>query len=245
MLYPIILAKVFGNQQMSKIIYDVIQRFEVENGVPRLVSTNIQVIQGGEDLLSLAISLLTQMGFYENFEEKRTSQYVGYRLKNPGKGAKRYQLVLAQRKEGLCVSINREVVFPNSLSFIYLTLLEDGEDLIDNFIGQIWVLPSKKNIFLDSLIPQLWEHLPIPEQIVGEIFLNKVEMDSSSTFFVVANSEVIPENEFQINAISDSQSYLILQQDKLFIYADQTCISSKEVLEEFIIHFGKILMEQK
>ncbi|BAZ48151.1 hypothetical protein NIES4103_07570 [Nostoc sp. NIES-4103] len=93
---------------MSKIIYDVIQRFEVENGVPRLVSTNIQVIQGGEDLLSLATSLLTQMGFYDKFEENKTSQYIGYRLKNPGKGAKRYQLVLAQRKEVLCISIPKD-----------------------------------------------------------------------------------------------------------------------------------------
>ena len=39
---------------MSKTIYDVIQRFEVEKGVPRLISTNIQVIEGGEDLMSLA-----------------------------------------------------------------------------------------------------------------------------------------------------------------------------------------------
>jgi hypothetical protein len=89
---------------MSKIIYDIIQRFEVENGVPRLVSTNIQVIEGGEDLLSLAIGILEKAGFYEKFEEKRTSQYIGYRLKNPGKGAKRYQLVLAQRKDGLYIS---------------------------------------------------------------------------------------------------------------------------------------------
>ena len=81
----------FWKKAMSKIIYDVIQRFEVENGVPRLVSTNIQVIEGGEDLLSLAISLLTKLGFYDKFEEKRTSQYIGYRIKNPGKGSKRYQ----------------------------------------------------------------------------------------------------------------------------------------------------------
>ena len=100
---------------MSKIIYDVIQRFEVENGVPRLVSTNIQVIQGGEDLLSLAISLLTQMGFYEKFEEKRTSQYIGYRLKNPGKGDKRYQLVLSERKETLYISITKNILEQESL----------------------------------------------------------------------------------------------------------------------------------
>ena len=107
---------------MSKIIYDVIQRFEVENGVPRLVSTNIQVIEGGEDLLSLAIRLLTKLGFYEKFDENRTSQYIGYRLKNPGKGAKRYQLVLAQRKEGLCISISQDVLKSEILNLVYLTV---------------------------------------------------------------------------------------------------------------------------
>ncbi len=85
---------------MSKIVYDVIQRFEVENGVPRLVSTNIQVIQGGEDLMSLATNLLNQLGFNEKFKVSQASQYLGYRLKNPAKGAKRYQLDLAQPKEG-------------------------------------------------------------------------------------------------------------------------------------------------
>ncbi|MBK1990089.1 hypothetical protein A0J48_021595 [Sphaerospermopsis aphanizomenoides BCCUSP55] len=100
---------------MSKIIYDVIQRFEVENGVPRLVSTNIQVIEGGEDLLSLAISMLAKLGFYEKFEEKRTSQYIGYRLKNPGKGAKRYQLVLSQRQDSLYISIPQILIYPHLL----------------------------------------------------------------------------------------------------------------------------------
>ncbi len=47
---------------MSKTIYDVIQRFEVEKGVPRLISTNIQVIEGGEDLMSLAANLLEEAG---------------------------------------------------------------------------------------------------------------------------------------------------------------------------------------
>ena len=138
---------------MSKIIYDVIQRFEVENGVPRLVSTNIQVIEGGEDLLSLAISMLTKLGFYEKFEENRTSQYIGYRLKNPGKGAKRYQLVLAQRKEGLCISIPKDVFQPEILEI---------------------------NCWSDCIFPYMW----------------------------------------------------------------QLCINSSEVLEEFINHFAKILMEK-
>lgn len=114
---------------MSKIIYDVIQRFEVEDGVPRLISTTIQVIEGGEDLMSSASTLLKQMGFYDKFDEKRTSQYIGYRLKNPRKGDKRYQLVLAQRKEGLCISI----AILNQLQKFWASLILINWVLIQSF----------------------------------------------------------------------------------------------------------------
>jgi hypothetical protein len=130
---------------MSKIIYDIIQRFEVENGVPRLVSTNIQVIEGGEDLLSLAISMLTKLGFYEKFEENRTSQYTGYRLKNPGKGTKRYQLVLAQRKEGLCISISKDILRENILS------LDDVNVICEN----VAVSNKNENVTMVTVNPNL------------------------------------------------------------------------------------------
>lgn len=226
---------------MSKIIYDVIQRFEVENGVPRLVSTNIQVIQGGEDLLSLAIGMLTQMGFYEKFEEKRASQYIGYRLKNPGKGTKRYQLVFAQRKEDLCISIPQAVLEPYILTFNYNEFI-DNESCIFT-IGRILVIPSRKDIFLESLIPQLWEILQVTEKISGDVELNKSVYDGYD-HFVVPDSEIIPKTEFQIETISDNKSYLILSEDKLFSYTWQVCINSREVLEAFIPEVAKILMEQ-
>lgn len=93
---------------MSKIIYDVIQRFEVVDDVPRLISTNIQVIEGGDDLMSVAIDLLKAEGFYNNYEEVVTAQYTGYRLKNKHK-RKRYFLVLSRRKDGLSISIPKEL----------------------------------------------------------------------------------------------------------------------------------------
>ena len=229
---------------MSKIIYDLIQRFEVENGVPRLVSSNIQVIQGGEDLMSLATSLLAQLGFDQIFEKKQASQYVGYRLKNPEKGAKSYQIVLAQRKEELCISIPQEVLESNILQLKYWWHVKEADEVGSLTVGRIWVLPSKKNVFLDSLPPQYWELIQAEEKTVGEVFLNQAESDGYNSF-VVPDSQVIPRNEFRIEAISDNSSYLILREDKLFPYTRQVSINSSEVLEEFIVHFAKILMEQQ
>ena len=256
---------------MSKIIYDVIQRFEVENGVPRLVSTNIQVIEGGEDLLSLAIRLLTKLGFYEKFDENRTSQYIGYRLKNPGKGAKRYQLVLAQRKEGLCISISQDVLKSEILNLDYLT--EDMETRRDEFgkdmykyhttirSSRFWILPNKKDIFLEAMqyyypnilngevkgnfclnlnVNFLWT-----ESVYGEVLpmkpegfeLEKLE-EISSYINLCPQDNILPEE------INSYNSYLIFYQDKLFPYMSQVCITSSELLEEFINHFAKILMER-
>ncbi|MEH2238996.1 hypothetical protein [Nostoc sp.] len=234
---------------MSKIIYDVIQRFEVENGVPRLISTNIQVIEGGEDLMSLAISMLEKLGFYDKFEENRTSQYIGYRLKNPGKGAKRYQLVLAQRKEGLCISIPKNVLQPDILE---LTCETEG-DLIDcgdhfehyttNILGTFWVLPSKEDIFLKAM----QSHYPkiLNGEIRGRFSLNSyysyVDHEGTSWGDIISMSP----KEFKIEELGSINSYLVIEEDKLFPYTWQVCISSREVLEEFFGCFAKILMEKQ
>lgn len=223
---------------MSKIIYDVIQRFEVENGVPRLVSTNIQVIQGGEDLLSLTISLLTQMGFYEKFEEKRTSQYVGYRLKNRAKGDKRYQLVLAQRKEGLCVSVPKNILQSHILEleyYAFASFINDfcSEDYEWITIGSFWVIPSKKSIFLKTF------NCP-------EVSLNN---QTKGRFCFHYPSDSILEQEypyhFNKTTLAEETSYLILEEDKLFPYTLQAYTDSASALREFITFFAKIIMEQQ
>ncbi|MFB2917716.1 hypothetical protein [Aerosakkonema funiforme] len=220
---------------MSKIIYDVIQRFEVENGVPRLVSTNIQVIQGGEDLLSLAIDMLTQMGFYEKFEEKRTSQYIGYRLKNAGKGEKRYQLVLAQRKDVLYISIPQNILQPHLLELTYYSftpypeLYPEPRDYYAMItIGKFWVLPSKTDIFLNSIN---YPHLELKGNIKGTFYLG-VDDDG--------RNELPP--GFSPNNLSAPNSYIIFDEDKLFPYTCQTSINSILILKEFIDYFGNILM---
>jgi len=231
---------------MFKVVYDVIQRFEVENGVPRLVSTNISVIEGGEDLMSLATRLLQQLGFEEKFKLSRASQYIGYRLKNPGKGAKRYQLVLTQRKEELCISIPRDVLHEHVLQLGYWIPFPEGIGHRFDPVGIIWVLPSKKDIFLDLIAPQYWDILQVEGKTVGEIELNKYATVMPGLFYcVIPNSEIIPRNEVRIEALSDNSSYLILTEDKLFPYTWQVCISSREVLEEFLSYFAKILIENQ
>lgn len=228
---------------MSKVVFDLIQRFEVENGIPHLVATSIQIIQGGEDLMSLAISRLAQLGFDQTFEEKRASQYVGYRLKNPGKGAKRYQLVLAQRKEGLCISIPHKALEPDLLQLSYWMYIEEVDEVGLQTAGKIWVLPSKKAVFLKSLDPKYWSLLE-EDKTVGPFYLNKYRSDGWSNS-VVPDSEIIPRNEFRVDTISDSDSYLVFSEDKLFPYTWQVSINSSEVLEEFIDYFAKILMENQ
>lgn len=231
---------------MAKIIYDVIQRFEVENGVPRLLSTNIQVIQGGEDLMSLATTMLAKLGFYDKFEENRTSQYIGYKLKNPKKGAKRYQLVIAPRKEGLCISISQDVLMPNILCLKYSNFWKEAPDII---LGRLWILPSKEDRFWEAMQSRYPNLLELG-QTTGDLILNlrdKVEFYADiypniniATYFNYIN---FPE-EFDISNLEISDYYLAINDDKLFPYAGQVCISSSELLEEFISYFAKILLEQ-
>ncbi|MEG4021382.1 hypothetical protein [Microcoleus sp. S13C4] len=243
---------------MSKIIYDVIQRFEIENGVPRLISTNIQVIEGGEDLMSLATSLLKQLGFYDKFEEKRTSQYIGYRVKELWKADKRYQVVFQERKDSLFISIPQDILDEHILSFNYWT--EEGvtPELIT--AGAVWVLPSKKELFLNSIDPRFTTI--IEGKIRGNFYINEIAKE-----YLLINSHVrrigernvyvkahykrtsppkVPpktSEKFFIETLSNRDSYVILSEDKLFPYAWQVSISSSEVLEEFVGHFAKIIME--
>ncbi|MTJ10743.1 hypothetical protein FJR04_24240 [Anabaena sp. UHCC 0204] len=260
---------------MSKIIYDVIQRFEVENGVPRLVSTNIQVIEGGEDLLSLAISLLTKLGFYDKFEEKRTSQYIGYRVNNAGKGAKRYQLVLSQRKEELCISIPQEILEPYLLKLNFSTYFFTKIPEIKNpakmscaISTNYWIIPSKKNVFikLTKEYQQIFQgqYFGEFEMLLDHGIINSEHQD----FYIdnkISNFKLEKINNNDINSFDKLQEYFnnhpLLKdldtskcclkiglkdesKDKLFPYTLQVCINSTEVLEEFIHHFAKILMEK-
>jgi hypothetical protein len=82
---------------MTKIVYDLVQRFEVIDGVPTLLSSNIQIIEGGDNLLSIAQEWLIKNTDLLAFNKQ---QYIGYKTK----GDKRYQLVLSPRTDFLQVS---------------------------------------------------------------------------------------------------------------------------------------------
>jgi len=219
---------------MAKVIFDLIQRFEVENGVPRLVSTNIQVIEGGEDLMSLATSMLVQLGFYDKFEENRTSQYIGYKLKNRRKGFKRYQLVLTPRKEGLCISISQDILKPEILEIDFYSFVGNWKDTDYEMIvlGIFWVLPSQRDIFLKTF--------KYPE-------IEKLHNQTKGSFWLSPTPGNLLEDyppHFSKKQLAKENSYVILEEDSLFPYMWQTTVDSLDVLKEFLSHFAKILMEQ-
>ncbi len=221
---------------MSKVIFDLIQRFEVENGIPRLVSSNIQVIEGGEDLMSLATSLLVQLGFYDKFEEKRTSQYVGYRLKNPAKGDKRYQLVLAQRKECLDISIPRIVLQPYLLEFSNF-IESPYENEYHKDVNFFWVRSSKEDIFLE-ISNKSGYGIILDGQLAGYF-----DLDTFFPNYPIAHSE--RENAQYFQNLTNSNCCLKMKYDKLFPYTLQASVSSSEELKEFIKYFANILMNQQ
>ncbi|MEH1894236.1 MAG: hypothetical protein V7K94_02765 [Nostoc sp.] len=236
---------------MSKIIYDVIQRFEVENGVPRLISTNIQVIEGGEDLMSLATSLLDKLGFYDKFEEKRTSQYIGYRLKNPGKGAKRYQLVLAQRQDNLCISIPKTILKQHIININIADARNEAIDVVEdqtwkylNGLGInskfVWVRPGMTFAFR-----QLVQHYKIsidrlPQQYSED---DNEEFSFSLMDNIDGNHQGNNLYEFE-NLLRKYKMALYLYEDRLFPYTGQFSVVSNELLEEVVTYFVKIIIEK-
>ncbi|MDP8966292.1 MAG: hypothetical protein M3O33_20370 [Cyanobacteriota bacterium] len=232
---------------MAKVIFDLIQRFEVENGVPRLVSTNIQVIEGGQDLMSLATNLLAQLGFYDKFEENRTSQYIGYKLKNPRKGSKRYQLVLAPRKEGLCISISKPIAQPHILELKCYTLCgftDDGDDDFDtNILGIFWILPSQEDVFL-TIMQNRYPDI-LKGETTGSFYLNcdTGYFDDNGIF----GGEMVSMSpkDFKIENLGLSNTYIAFTEDKLFPYMLQGCVSSSETIEEFMSYFSQLLLEQQ
>ncbi|MEG4533035.1 hypothetical protein [Microcoleus sp. D2_18a_D3] len=83
----------------DKIVYDLIQRFEVIDGVPHLLHSQINSIEGGTSLFSMAESWIAKNTQLVRFNKL---QYVAYKNKDD----KRYQLVLTPRLSFLQVSFS-------------------------------------------------------------------------------------------------------------------------------------------
>lgn len=214
--------------------FDLIQRIRVENGVPRVISTTIQVIEGGEDLMSFAITSLKQRGFYEKYTENLKSQYVGYKLKTPKKGARRYQLILSSREETLLIAIPKTIldsalttvvaVEPNNL-----TLMEEGD------LNSLWEPP----------IHSLWWVIPSYEEdflrIINNFGGREDFQEGFKDCYVIPST--IDEIDFFCIAVVDTECAIMPSESSLFPYAREIWIDSKEILELFFDCYIPRLME--
>lgn len=218
-----------------------------QNDISNLISSNPNESETGEALMSLATSMLEHLGFNQMFRVNTTSQYIGYRLKKTGEGAKQYQLILAQQPKYLSISIHRrflerEILQLRNRDYVYEGYSDSDGDAIggeaigeEYILGEIWVIPSKEDVFLKSM------QFQYPNILQGEVsgkFL-LIELDDELDRFYSLVTQ-----EFNIQNLSDSDSYVIVQNNEIFPYTGQVYISSKKVLEEFFHHFGIIIMEK-
>ena len=121
---------------MTKLVYDLTQRFEIVDGVPTLISTRVQVIECGSDLLSIAQQWLIKNTKLVSYCKQ---QYVGYKPSQ----AKRYDLVLASRVTSLQISFPIEKIqhlkdrFDSEISpdpvfpYLHRIYFECGKSLIE------------------------------------------------------------------------------------------------------------------
>ncbi|MDZ7966566.1 MAG: helix-turn-helix transcriptional regulator [Nostoc sp. DedSLP03] len=224
-----------ASNQPQKINYD---------GVTSLALSGDEIVEeSGEELMFLAINILEALGFEQKFKMSQASQCIGYRLKNPGKRDKRYQIFLYQTICGLSVSINKLILDPYLLNLHYWVYILESGVFSDKIAGRFLVLPGKENLFLDSLNHKYWNILEIERKTVGDFYLNSQQ---NPEFYDPNTNELttICLDGFREYDLSDGESYLCISEDKQFDYTWETFIYSREVLQEFIIYFGKILLNR-
>jgi predicted transcriptional regulator len=212
---------------------------------------NIDVIQADQDLLSLATDILSKKGFDEQFKVSKASQYLGYRLKNLLKVEKNYQLILAQAKEALFISIPQDILKKHVLQICFWENIPYEPGHVEKKLAIIWVKPSKKQLFLDSLDAPYWNKLQVPEKTTEQVYLNELQEniyheDSYGMYPVKDGSEVISKEEFNINNLSDNSTFLVFsdKDNNLFPSTWEVSIKSKEDLEEFVEYFSDVLMKE-
>ncbi|MBD1924785.1 helix-turn-helix transcriptional regulator [Trichocoleus sp. FACHB-90] len=202
--------------------------------IPHSISSSLKESETGKDLMSLATSMLEHLGFNKKFRVNRTSEYIGYRLWNNGEVSKHYQLILAQQPTYLSISIHQQFLRSEILTLSDYVFYWDDYDEYP-ILGSFWVLPSKEDVFLKSMQVQYPNFLK--GEVAGSFTLRDYDSDGERWYSIV-------KQEFNIETLSDKNSYLIVQEDELFPYAGQVCISSRKVLEEFMDYFGRIIMER-
>ncbi len=220
----------------------------VENEGAVSKTPNLIAPQGGEDLISLATRKLTQLGFDQKFEVVNKLRYIEYRLKTLEKVDKPYQLVLSQRQEGLYVSLPKDILGEDVVLTLFYYVNDSscfGCGVAEITLAKLWVLPSNKDIFLESIPDNYWNILQIKGKTIGTFPINETEDDGSGYHCVVPSIAINKFiDEFRAETLSDNNSYLVLSEDRLFTDNLRVCISSSGVLQEFIEYFEKILMEK-
>jgi hypothetical protein len=213
------------------------------SGVASLVSSPDEIFEeSGEELMFLAINTLDEIGFEQKFKMSQASQCIGYRLKNPGKRDKRYQIFFYQSLCGLSISINKVILDPYLLNLYYWVYVP--EIFVHRIAGRFLVLPGKEDLFLDSLHPKYWNILEIERRTVGNFFLNG-QQNPERYDEITKNFSTVCLDEFSEYDLSDRESYLCISEDKQFDYTWETFIYSREILQEFIRYFGKILLDME
>ena len=216
-----------------------------QNDVANLISSRMKESETGQALMSLATSMLEQLGFKQKFRMNTTSEYIGYRLINTGEGSKQYQLLLAKQPKCLSICIHEnffDLEILQLMDYVHEGYFDrNGNELTkEQLLGKVWVLPSKEDIFLKSM--QLKYPNILKGQVTGRLVLKDWDDDRWAADMDGWYSLVT--EEFNIENLSDRDSYLIVQENKLFPYTGEVCISSKEILQEFIDNFGLIIMNK-
>ncbi|MBD2571129.1 hypothetical protein [Anabaena lutea] len=144
----------------------------INNNVISLVPSDGELVaEVEEDLMSLAIRILEQIGFGEIFKMNRSPNWVGYRPNNPKTADQRYQIFIKKHMWQLLFYINKNILQPYLLNFKYWVYLGDG-NWDTEIAGIFLVIPSKENLFLSSLEPKYWNILEVEGKTVGDVYLN-------------------------------------------------------------------------
>jgi len=212
----------------------------------------------GENLMSFATSILEQIGFNQKFKMNRTSQYTGYKLKNSEKRDKSYLLLLAQCKDGLCISISRDIL---NLYVLELKFYDDvwvsneygyDEAECQEFNRLYWVIPSREDIFFE--ISQDYKDIFTGES-TGSFSLDPKGIDTDNVIhkdlkgFKLKRSEASGfdwhfDHGYLLARLDHSDCCISMNNiDRLFPHTRKVYINSREILEEFIHYFSEILME--
>lgn len=239
---------------MPKQIFEVIQRLEVEDGIPRVISSAINLLEGGVDLLSQARAKLEELSFTDKYEENKTAQYIGYRLKHPRKGVRRYSLVLFQRKDGLLISFPQKLLNPFLLVLEFKGIdpssVEVGSEEVKSTLRKsyYWVRPSKEDLFLEA--SQAYKNV-LQGEVSGTFNLDPEGFDPASLLDCeksglsrkeVSNLYFWNHSEY-LKQIWEFRFCLTANHDPLFPYCYQFFVWSSDELDELLTYFIPRLME--